>query len=264
MNALFQSNASDARYHRASGRSISCPCKTPEGFRDPQFHLSFGMYGAADWTISPGVIPAGTVVKYMLVAFNSQGTAMYPAITTPDITDPANFQVVLHINWPPNFVRFDIYRYENGVGPYTFGAVSYGTNQVTDNTSLHAAGTPPSPYTPPVLCNEAGEIPNPVDISVKAFCQPIQSTRATRLSTEYLQEVFGTIEADDHLGIFPVVWASVRLDFRDWSQHGDDFIEYDSQRFFVVNANMIPDPGDGNPEHHWEVGMRVIRSDGLS
>lgn len=103
----------------------------------------------------------------------------------------------------------------------------------------------------------------PVDIMVKGFVQPIQSTRATRLSTEYLQEVFGHIEADDHLGIFPVVWSGQRLEFSDWSQHGDDFIEYDGQRYFVINANMIPDPGDGNPEHHWELGLRVIRSDGL-
>ena len=105
---------------------------------------------------------------------------------------------------------------------------------------------------------------DPIDVIVKAFVQPIQSTRATRLSTEYLQEVFGTIEADDHLGIFPVVWAGQRLEFQNWSQSGDDFIEYERQRYFVINANMIPDPGDGNPEHHWELGMRVIRSDGLS
>jgi len=105
---------------------------------------------------------------------------------------------------------------------------------------------------------------NPVDVIVKAFVQPIQSTRATRLSTEYIQEVFGNVEADDHLGIFPVVWGGNRLEFSDWSQSGDDFIEYDGQRFFVINANMIPDPGDGYPEHHWEIGLRLIRTDGLA
>jgi hypothetical protein len=102
-----------------------------------------------------------------------------------------------------------------------------------------------------------------VDIVVKAFVQPIQSTRATRLSTEYLQEVFGNIEADDHLGIFPFTWGGVTLDFDEWSQSGEDFIEYNVHRFFCVNANLIPDPGDGNPAHHWEVGLRMIRSDGL-
>ena len=105
---------------------------------------------------------------------------------------------------------------------------------------------------------------NPVDVIVKAFVQPIQSTRATRLSTEYIQEVFGQVEADDHLGIFPITWNGVNLKFDMWSQSGDDFIEYDGKRFFVINSNIIPDPGDGNPKHHFEVGLRLIRTDGLA
>jgi hypothetical protein len=121
-----------------------------------------------------------------------------------------------------------------------------------------------TPYVEPILCNEAGLIPTtPTDVNVKAFVQPIQSTRATRLSTEYLQEVFGNIEADDHLGIFPISWGGATLDFNDWSQSGDDFIEYDGERFFVVNANKIPDPGDGNPAHHWELGLRLIEDSAL-
>lgn len=114
-----------------------------------------------------------------------------------------------------------------------------------------------------VICNEAGIIPSPVDVVVKAFVQPIQSTRATRLSTEYLQALFGNVEADDHLGIFPIAWAGITLEFDDWSQSGDDFIEYDGQRFFVINANKIPDPGDGNPNHHWETGLRLISDEPL-
>jgi hypothetical protein len=104
---------------------------------------------------------------------------------------------------------------------------------------------------------------DPIDVIVKAFVQPIQSTRATRLSTEYIQEVFGQVEADDHLGIFPISWGGVELRFDQWSQSGDDFIEYNGKRFFVINSNIIPDPGDGNPKHHFEVGLRLIRSDGL-
>jgi hypothetical protein len=158
---LLNTHASVARFYRSSDAGIPCPCRTPEGFRDPGWHLSA----------------------------------------------------------PPD--------------------------------------TP--------LCNEAGLLPaNPIDVIVKAFVQPIQSTRATRLSTEYIQEIFGNVEADDHLGIFPVNWGGKRLEFNDWSQSGDDFIEYSGERFFCINANMIPDPGDGNPEHHWEVGLRLIRSDGLA
>ena len=34
--------------------------------------------------------------------------------------------------------------------------------------------------------------------------------------------------------------------------------------YIVVNANMIPDPSDGNPEHHWEIGFRLITRSRLS
>jgi len=50
------------------------------------------------------------------------------------------------------------------------------------------------------------------------------------------------------------------LNFRNWSQSGEDYLEYDGQRFLVVNANKIPDPSDGNPAHHWEAGLRLISS----
>lgn len=111
------------------------------------------------------------------------------------------------------------------------------------------------------VCNERGFLPDPattVNISVKAFVQPIQSTRATRLSTEYAAALFGEIQKDDHLGIFPASWGGTVLDFFNWSQSGEDYIEYYNRRFLVVNANLIPDPDDGNPRHHWELGLRII------
>lgn len=121
------------------------------------------------------------------------------------------------------------------------------------------------PGTP--LCNEEGMLPDPantVQLVVKGFVQPIQSTRATRLTTEYIQQMFGEIQTDDHLGIFPINWGGKFLDFRDWSMSGEDYVEYDSQRFLVVNANKIPDPSDGNPDHHWEVGLRKISSEEIT
>lgn len=110
-------------------------------------------------------------------------------------------------------------------------------------------------------CNQDGFLPDPsstVDLIVKAFMQPIQSTRATRLSTEELLQMFGEVQADDHLGIFPCDWSSTTLNFRDWGRAGEDYIEYAGQRFTVVNANLIPDPDDGNPFHHWECGVRLV------
>jgi hypothetical protein len=153
--SLLTVKGSDVRYHKDSSL-IACPCRTPEGFRDPEWHLE-------------------------------------------------------HPSEP--------------------------------------------------VCNEAGFLPDPsssTDLIVKAFMQPIQSTRATRLSSEQLVQMFGEIQADDHLGIFPISWNANGLDFREWGSSGEDFLEYAGQRFTIVNANLIPDPDDGNPYHHWEVGARLI------
>lgn len=109
------------------------------------------------------------------------------------------------------------------------------------------------------VCNEAGFLPGtPVHIPVKAFIQPIQSTRATRLSTEYLVEMFGDVQADDHLGVFPEVWGSTQLDFNNWSPSGEDFIIFDGFYYTVVNGNMLADASGGEVNHHWECGLRRI------
>jgi|SRR4029079_5516291 len=152
-NRLVEVKGSDAIFHREEW-TVPCPCRTPEGFRDPQWHLDHPL-------------------------------------------DP--------------------------------------------------------------VCNEEGMLSgNTTHVLTKAFVQPIQSTRATRLSTEFYQQMWGEVQADDHLGIFPCNWAGTRLEFREWSQNGEDWIGYHGRRYLVVNANLIPDPSDGNPEHHWEVGLRLV------
>jgi hypothetical protein len=70
--------------------------------------------------------------------------------------------------------------------------------------------------------------------------------------------MFGEVQKDDHLGIFPVQWAGTTLNFDSWSSSGEDWVGYRTKKFIVVNANLIPDPSDGNSHHHWEVGMRLI------
>lgn len=108
------------------------------------------------------------------------------------------------------------------------------------------------------VCNAHGKIPILVSLLIKAFVQPAQSTRATRLSDEFFQQLFGVVRADDHFGILPLEWSGTTLNFDDWSQDGDDFIQYNGEKFFIVNVNIIPDPSDGQP-HHAEVGLRVLR-----
>jgi hypothetical protein len=267
MNALFQSNASIARYHRASGQGVDCLCRTPEGFRDPEFHLSFGRYGPQDYEFAPGVIdPVNPLLEYFFTFTDPSFVPMSPArtITVDSSSQAGPFSVKINLEPPPKPGLWLVWRTADSHSMKFLQSMNtFGTTIFTDNTPV-AGGLDVPVYVEPVICNEAGQIAlSAIDISVKAFVQPIQSTRATRLSTEYLQEVFGNIEADDHLGIFPVNWSGQRLEFHNWAQDGSDFIDYDGQRFLVINANMIPDPGDGNPEHHWEVGLRLLRSDGL-
>lgn len=114
------------------------------------------------------------------------------------------------------------------------------------------------------MCNEAGYLPgaNDVEIGVKAFIQPIQSTRATRLRSQFEVIEWGEVEIGDSLGIYPIAWTGVALNFYDWGSSMEDWIEYDGRRFTVVYAGKIPDPSGGAP-HHWEVGLRLISSEAL-
>jgi hypothetical protein len=108
-------------------------------------------------------------------------------------------------------------------------------------------------------CNEAGFLPgDTIHMTVKAFIQPIQSTRATRLQTEMLLQMFGEIQSDDHLGIFPMDWEGQDLNFESWGASGEDYIEYNGNKYTSVNINIIPDPDDGNPNHHQEIALRLI------
>lgn len=111
------------------------------------------------------------------------------------------------------------------------------------------------------MCNENGYVTVTTDaVAVKAFVQPVQAGAVRRLTTEYAQQLFGEVQMDDHLGIFPLSWGGVTLNFHDWSQSGEDYVLYDGRRYVVVSANKIPDPDGGGP-HHWEVGLRLVKTE---
>lgn len=115
------------------------------------------------------------------------------------------------------------------------------------------------------VCNEAGFLPDPAgttEIMVKAFVQPVQSGAVRRLTSEQIQSLFGEVESDDHLGIFPCAYNGAELDFTNWSVNGKDSITYNGRKYNVVSVNLIPDPDDGNPFHHWEVGLRLMSDNG--
>jgi len=110
-------------------------------------------------------------------------------------------------------------------------------------------------------CNAAGMLPSSgvSDFMVKGFFHPVQAGAVRRLTTEQISEIFGEVEADDHLGILPVTWADHTLNFFDWGLATEDWVEYVGRKFTAVSVNLIPDPADGNPWHHWEVGFRLIK-----
>jgi hypothetical protein len=110
-------------------------------------------------------------------------------------------------------------------------------------------------------CNAAGMLPTPelANFTVKAFFHPVQAGAVRRLTTEQISQLFGEVEADDHLGIFPVQWEGHTLSFFEWGLATEDWVEYTGRKFTAVSVNLIPDPADGNPWHHWEVGFRLIK-----
>jgi hypothetical protein len=113
------------------------------------------------------------------------------------------------------------------------------------------------------VCNNAGMLPSTgttTEFTVRAFVQPVQSGAVRRLTTEQLGIMFGEVQSDDHLGIFPVVWNNVALDFFDWGMSVEDYIVYNERNYTVVSCNLIPDPSDGNPWHHYEVGLRLVNA----
>ena len=110
------------------------------------------------------------------------------------------------------------------------------------------------------VCNEVGMLPAVTQFSFKGAMQPVSAggVRRSRSSERYAGLFPGEIQADDHIGIFPVTWQSHVLDFQDFSDTGDSYVIYDGRRFVVIAADKLPDI-DGDPDHHWELGLRLVR-----
>ena len=111
-------------------------------------------------------------------------------------------------------------------------------------------------------CNQAGMLSQPgttASFNFKGWVQPVQAGAVRRLTTEQLLNLFGEIESDDHVGLFPVTWGGNTLNFYDWGLAGEDWISYNGRTFTVVNANLIAAPDTGDPWHHWETGLRLIK-----
>src|ERR1043166_1410174 len=90
------------------------------------------------------------------------------------------------------------------------------------------------------VCNEKGLLNvSTTSLVVKAAVQPLRDSRLR--NNERLLSLFGEIQQDDHLGVFPVNWLGTPLNFYDWSDSGEDYIVYDGRRFMVAAADKLPD-----------------------
>jgi hypothetical protein len=105
-------------------------------------------------------------------------------------------------------------------------------------------------------CNAAGFLVEPIIDEIYGFVQPAFTGRGNQRS---LAQMFGEIQQDDHIGMFPLLSNDgTVMDFENWSRATDDYIEYNGMRFTVVGASLIPDPRLPQTDHHWEVALRRI------
>lgn len=107
------------------------------------------------------------------------------------------------------------------------------------------------------MCNEQGFLTVAVEFTVKASIQP--ATIGYNRPGQRSNELLGDVQRDDKIGFFPCAWSGHTLDFRNWSDAGEDYVVYDSERYIVVAADKLADI-DGVPDHHWEVGLRLVRT----
>lgn len=105
------------------------------------------------------------------------------------------------------------------------------------------------------VCNEQGMLTVAVEYAIKGSVQP--ATRGISRQAQRSNDLLGDIKKDDKLGIFPCEWNGHILDFTNWSEAGEDYIVYDGNRYMVVAAEKLPDI-DGDPNHHWECGLRLL------
>lgn len=270
--ALVREHGSDFIMHRDVG-AVECPCRTEEGFRDPEFHLRWkGLISSVTGTnvgvpgdaTAMGPAQNVTGVDYLVFMGNGAGIVGPPAMGGLFLGATQYGAVYIH-------GRQEIL--DLGVTAVVFRRLTLGgVQQAWQNLGVQPLYLPggwydnvPLNFTnardPELIgtCNPEGLIPAATtEIGAKGFIQPIQSGAVRRLTGEQIAQMFGEIQTDDHIGIIPVSWGGQPLEFFDWPQSMKDFIIYNGRRFTVVSTNLIPDPADGNPAHHWELGLRLI------
>lgn len=258
---LVARSGSNFTYVRDFG-SVVCPCRTPQGFRDDLWHKSDN---PDPIVISP---TAGTLsgsflyrVHFIYPQGEKVGTAHGTGLQTSQrftLSWSPAMEIPPAGKGPATSVR--IYRKRTDVPSQPWLLVTeildpIGVSSFMDNSGDNLLDPATMLET---VCNDAGFLPDITTISAKGFIQPVQSGAVRRLVAEVALEMFGEFEEDDHIGLIPCVWKGHTLTFKDWSETGTDRIFYNDRGYTVVAYNLVPDPADGNPFHHWEVGLRMV------
>lgn len=240
---------SDVIFHREEG-GTACPCRTPEGFRDPAWHRLHppgrpaGFVDGMNWAYNgAGKVAA---VYYGIEAGNKNMGAAYGNVINY-IDDGTGMGIVDGVVGPVG--PFDANLFANGVQhthTFTMGVLE-------GHQEVFAAGF--LVINPPI-CNEQGFLAVVNEFAVKASIQPAIHFQAR--PNERTDALLGDIQRDDKLGIFPCEWNGHVVDFSDWSEAGEDYVLYDGNRYIAVATDKVPDV-DGDPSHHWEVGLRLVR-----
>lgn len=108
------------------------------------------------------------------------------------------------------------------------------------------------------VCNEEGMLAVVTEFTIKGSIQPV-ITGYSRPS-QRANQLLGDIERDDKIAILPCTWSNQSVDLSDWSEAGSDYLVYDGSRYAVVSYDAFPDV-NGDPRHHYEVGLRLLSAD---
>ena len=108
------------------------------------------------------------------------------------------------------------------------------------------------------VCNEQGFLSAVIlDINIRAVINPPR--KRGNLGADRVDALLGEVQKGDRIGIFPTSWQGFTLNFRDWSDAGEDYVIHDGLRYVVVESDKVTDI-DGDPNGHWECGLRLVKT----
>lgn len=261
--AALRKMGSDIVYHREQG-GIECPCRAPEGYRDPSWHVRWqrALVLAEQVDVGTAQFDGTTGVTYYVFASDGYFTDV-PVVTVVPAHGKSVKLVLASEVFSGRTVTIGRQTYDSIaqsadntepiylVGTFTVGSLPF---EIDDVWSLSLAGQT-LPVGTPATCNEQGFLADVVEFVIKGSIQPAQTgyLRVSQRSNALLGEVL----VGDKLGILPCVWDGNPLDLDRWSDAGEDYLLYDGRRYMVVSFDKLPDV-DGSPNHHYECGLRLL------